>query len=362
VRVLRLWLTDFRNYTEVEVEPAPDGLTAIVGANGEGKTNLLEAVGYLATLSSFRGAPGAALVREGCDSAIVRAEVERESREVLLEAQLAVTGRDRVLVNRQPLRRTRDLLGALRVSVFSPDDLVLVKGAPSGRREFLDDTVVALHAKHDALRSDVDRILRQRGALLKQAGGRLTAEIESTLDVWDAKLATAGQALVEARQETLAVIEPEVVKAYGQLAGTGAVVSLRYLQSWAGDLLAALAASRADDLRRAATLVGPHRDDVVLAIDGLPARTHASQGEQRSLALALRLAAHRAVADLTGTPPVLLLDDVFSELDPARSEALIAHIPDGQALVSTTGLLPSAARPDRVFVVRAGTVTAQDAS
>lgn len=359
MRVLRLWLTDFRNYTEVEVEPAPEGLTAIVGANGEGKTNLLEAVGYLATLSSFRGAPGAALVREGCDSAIVRAEAERDGRTVLLEAQLAAAGRDRVLVNRQPLRRARDLLGALRVSVFSPDDLEIVKAGPAGRREFLDDAVVAMQPKHDALRNDVERILRQRAALLKQAGGRLTPDIASTLDVWDAKLATAGQALVDARQATLAVLEPEVVKAYGQLAGTGAVVSLRYLPSWTGGLLAALAASRVDDVRRAATLVGPHRDDVALAVDGLPARTHASQGEQRSLALALRLAAHRAVTDTTGTPPVLLLDDVFSELDAARCEALIAHIPDGQALVSTTGLLPSAARPARVLVVRGGMVTRQ---
>jgi DNA replication and repair protein RecF len=359
VRLHRLWLTDFRNYREAELEPASEGLTAIIGANGEGKTNLLEAIGYLATLQSFRGAPPAALVRDGCQQAVVRAEAEREGRSVLLEAQLAAAGRDRVLVNRQPLRRARDLLGALRVSVFSPDDLVFVKGGPSARRSFLDDTLVSLHAKHDALRSDVERILRQRGALLKQAGGRLTPEVEATLDVWDTKLARAGEELVEARRQTLVVLEPAVVKAYGQLAGSGASVTMHYVQSWTGNLESALAASRRDDLRRAATLVGPHRDDVALAIDGLPARTHASQGEQRSLALALRLAAHRAVAEASGTAPVLLLDDVFSELDPARSEALLAHIPEGQALVSTTGPLPPAARPDRVVVVRQGTVTAQ---
>ena len=359
MRLHRLWLTDFRNYSEVELEPAPEGLTAIIGANGEGKTNLLEAIGYLATLESFRGAPAAALVRDGCQTAVVRAEAEREGRSMLLEAQLAAAGRDRVLVNRQPLRRARDLLGALRVSVFSPDDLVFVKGGPSARRAFLDDTLVSLHPKHDALRSDVERILRQRGALLKQAGGRLTPEVEATLDVWDTKLARAGAELVEARRQTLVVLEPEVVKAYGQLAGSGAGVTMTYMASWTGDLEVALAASRRDDLRRAATLVGPHRDDVALAIDGLPTRTHASQGEQRSLALALRLAAHRAVADASGTAPVLLLDDVFSELDPARSEALLDHIPDGQALVSTTGPLPAPARPDRVVVVRAGALTVQ---
>ena len=355
----RLWLADFRNYREAELEPARDGLTAIIGANGEGKTNLLEAVGYLATLQSFRGAPPASLVREGCTQAVVRAEGERDGRAMLLEAQLAAAGRDRVLVNRQPLRRARDLLGALRVSVFSPDDLVFVKGGPSARRAFLDDTLVALHPKHEALRSDVDRILRQRGALLKQAGGRLTAEVAATLDVWDAKLAETGAALVEARRQALVILEPEVVKAYGQLAGTGAVVTLGYVPSWTGDLATALAASRHDDLRRAATLVGPHRDDLALAIDGLPARTHASQGEQRSLALALRLAAHRAVTDASGTLPVLLLDDVFSELDPARAEALLTHLPEGQALVTTTGPLPPAARPDRVVVVRQGTVSAR---
>jgi DNA replication and repair protein RecF len=358
VQLHRLWLADFRNYKEADLEPARDGLTAIVGANGEGKTNLLEAVGYLATLHSFRGAPPAALVRDGCAQAVVRAEGERDGRAMLLEAQLAAVGRDRVLVNRQPLRRARDLLGALRVSVFSPDDLVFVKGGPSARRTFLDDTLVALHPKHEALCSEVDRVLRQRGALLKQAGGRLTLEVAATLDVWDTKLARAGEALVDARRQALAILEPEVVKAYGELAGTGAVVTLGYVPSWTGDLETALGASRSDDLRRALTLIGPHRDDLALTIDGMPARTHASQGEQRSLALALRLAAHRAVTDASGTAPVLLLDDVFSELDPARCDALLTHIPAGQALVTTTGPLPPAARPDRVVVIRQGTVVA----
>ena len=159
MRVTRLWLTNFRNYETAELEPDPDGLTVIVGANGEGKTNLLEAIGYLATLSSFRGAPGEALIRQGCGSAIVRAEGERDERALLIEAELLPTGRDRVQVNRQPLKRSRDLLGALRVSVFAPDDLVLVKGGPGERRRFVDDVLVALHPKHDALQRDVDRVL-----------------------------------------------------------------------------------------------------------------------------------------------------------------------------------------------------------
>ena len=354
MRVTRLWLTNFRNYETAELAPDPEGLTVIVGSNGEGKTNLLEAIGYLATLSSFRGAPGEALIRSGCGSAVVRAEGERDERALLIEAELSATGRDRVQVNRQPLKRSRDLLGALRVSVFAPDDLVLVKGGPGERRRFVDDVLVSLHPKHDALQRDVDRVLKQRNSLLRQAGGRLTDEVESTLDVWDDKLASAGTALVEAREALVAQLEPEVGKAYDQVAHTAADVTMRYQRSWSGPLADAVAAGRTDDLRRGLSLVGPHRDEIALAIGGLPGRTHASQGEQRSLALALRLAAHRIVGEAVGAAPVLLLDDVFSELDPERSEALLTHLPPGQALLTTAGLVPESARPAKVVRVSGG--------
>ena len=357
MRVTRLWLTNFRNYEHAELEPDPDGLTVIVGSNGEGKTNLLEAIGYLATLSSFRGAPGDALIRQGCASAIVRAEGDRDERALLIEAELLPTGRDRVQVNRQSLKRSRDLLGALRVSVFAPDDLVLVKGGPGERRRFVDDVLVSLHPKHDALQRDVDRVLRQRNSLLRQAGGRLTAEVESTLDVWDAKLSSAGTALAEAREELVGQLEPEVAKAYDQVAHTAADVTMAYQRSWSGPLGEALAAGRSDDLRRGISLVGPHRDELALAIGGLPGRTHASQGEQRSLALALRLAAHRVVGEAVGASPVLLLDDVFSELDPERSDALLTHLPPGQALLTTAGVVPESARPARVVRVAGGVLT-----
>jgi DNA replication and repair protein RecF len=346
VRVTRLWLTDFRNYPAASLELAGDGLTVIMGGNGQGKSNLLEAVGWLASLSSFRGAPAEALVRRGADQAVVRAEGERDGRALLIEAEINLGGRrDRVLVNRQPLRRARDLLGALRVTVFAPDDLVLVKGGPAERRGYLDDLLVAMHPRNDALRTEVERVLRQRGALLKQAGGRLSAEIEATLDVWDTKLAASGTELVEARRALVATLEPELGKAYDQVASTAAEVAVSYQQSWTESLAAALAASRQDDVRRGVTTVGPHRDELGLSIGGLPARTHASQGEQRSLALALRLAGHALVTEATGSPPVLLLDDVFSELDPDRSEALVAHLPPGQALLTTAGPLPALARP-----------------
>jgi DNA replication and repair protein RecF len=296
------------------------------------------------------------LVRTGAERAVIRAEGEREGRSVLLEAELAPGGRNRVQVNRQPLRNGRDLLGVVRVSVFAPDDLVMVKGGPSERREYLDGTLVAIHPRNDALRGEVDRILRQRNALLKQAGGRMADDIVTTLDVWDAKLAASGAALVQARTDLLSQLAPVLGATYDQVAQRPADVTAAYQQSWTGSLEEALAAARRDDVRRGVSTVGPHRDEVALSIGGMPSRTHASQGEQRSLALALRLAAHAVVTEVTGSSPVLLLDDVFSELDPDRSGALLAHLPPGQTILTSASGLPPGATPDRVLRIAAGTV------
>ncbi|HVM03560.1 MAG TPA: DNA replication/repair protein RecF [Acidimicrobiales bacterium] len=341
----RLWLADFRNYAAADVVLAPDALSVVVGGNGQGKTNLIEAVAYLATLSSFRGAPPEALVRTGAASAVVRAEGRREGRDLLIEVEINPAGRSRTLVNHQPLRRAADLLGALRVTLFSPDDLELVKAGPSGRRRWLDDALTALHPRNAALRADAERVLRQRNALLKQCRGRLDPSAAATLDVWDAKWAAAGEALAAARAGLVGAVEIPIAKAYDQVAGAPADVGVGYERSWDGPLAAALAAARDDDVRRGLTTTGPHRDELRLTIGGVPARTHASQGEQRSLALALRLAVHAAVAEAVGEPPVLLLDDVFSELDPDRSAALVAHLPDGQALLTTAGAVPDGIRP-----------------
>jgi DNA replication and repair protein RecF len=359
VQLQRLWLTDFRSYPAAELAFAP-GLTALLGANGEGKTNVMEAVAYLATLSSFRGAPNDALVRQGCSMAVVRAEGEREGRSLLVEAEITTTGRGRVQVNKQRLSRARDLLGALRVSVFSPDDLELVKGGPAERRRYLDDTLVARLPKLDLVRSDLDRVLRQRNALLRQAGGRVTPEVDATLMVWDAKLVEAGEALADARAALVDDLAPVLAEAYDQVAGRRAHVEITYVAPWREHGLApALEAARKDELRRGISLVGPHRDELAITLDGLPSRTHASQGEQRSVALALRLAAHRVVTEATGSPPILLLDDVFSELDPDRSAALLAHLPLGQTLLSSASGLPPGAEPDMVLKVEGGTVTTE---
>ncbi len=364
MQVTRVWLADFRNYESAVLEPDPAGLTVISGPNGEGKTNLLEAVGYLATLSSFRGAPAEALVRQGRPAAFVRAATEAAGgRNVLIEAEIRPGGRDRAQLNRQPLRRARELLGVLRVTVFSPDDLVVIKGNPAERRRLLDDVLVALQPRADTLRRDLERILRQRNSLLKNASARgarspdrLDGETAFTLDVWDTKLVEVGTALAAAREDVAKRLEPHVSAAYTDIAAAAADVTLGYERSWTGDLADAVAASRSDDLRRGVTLVGPHRDDLELTLDGLPARTHASQGEQRSFALALRLAAHRLVTDEIGEPPVLLLDDVFSELDPERSAALLHSLPAGQAILTTAGRVPEGARVAKSVRVAGGEV------
>ena len=367
-----LWLTDFRSYTEAEFPPAPAGLTVVTGSNGEGKTNLVEAIAYLATLKSFRGSPGEAMVRvapagePAVQRAVVRAEGVREARSLLVEAELNLSGRDRVQVNGQPLKRSRDLLGFFQVTVFSPGDLSLVKDGPQGRRDYLDDLLVALHPRHDDTITEVERVLKQRNALLKSAGGsasaaRIPPDVEATLDVWDAKLAAAGEKLASVRASLSSALEPLAGEAYARLASGMAergrdAIRLTYQRSWSGALADALSEARRDDLRRGVTTVGPHRDELELVIGSFPARTHASQGEQRSLTLSLRVAGHHLVTDRIGSSPILLLDDVFSELDAVRSDALLACLPPGQAIVTTAGEVPPGAEVSARFRVDGGKI------
>lgn len=368
----RLWLTDFRNYETAEVTLSGDGLTAVVGDNGEGKTNLLEAIAYLATQRSFRGAPAEALVRVGARSAVVRGEGRRAARTVLVEAELHPQGPPRMQVNHQPVRRRAELSEALVATVFTPEDLALVKEGPQHRREFLDDLLVSLHPRHEVARTELDRVLRQRNALLRGAqserGHGGDPALVATLEVWDAKLAAAGQALVRAREGLTEALQPVVADAYRRLgafrrsrpafgpAGSTDPVSLHYQRSWEGDLAEALADARAVDLRRGVTTIGPQRDELVLRIEGLPARLYGSQGEQRSLALALRLAGHHVVTERLGSSPILLLDDVFSELDPDRSRALLGCLPVAQAVVSTAGALPGGMEPSATLRVEGGKI------
>lgn len=365
MRIRRLWLTDFRSYRELELE-LPPGLTVLVGDNGRGKTNLVEAVSYLSTLRSFRGAPSDALVRVGAERAVVRAEIDHDGREALVEAEVVPGGRGRVLVNRQRLARTRDLLGVVRTTVFAPDDLELVKGGPGGRRELLDDALVALRPADDLVRTEWERALRQRNALLKQVHGRLDEAAALTLDVWDDKAARAGEQLTGLRAALVDRLVPLVRGAYAELSGEDSVVTMELRSGWRAEgLAAALRRHRDDDLRRGVTTVGPHRDELHLALDDLPLRTHASQGEQRCCALALRLGVHRLLAEEFGEPPVLLLDDVLSELDPDRAAALLRSLPPGQTLLTTAVGVPAgveAALVGRVSTGEGGTTVATGSS
>ena len=365
-RVGHLWLDDFRCLQGVDLELDP-GLTVIHGANGQGKTSMLEAVAWIARAHSFRGVSDAPLVRNGCEQAIVRAEIMDDDRLQLFEAELRASGRNRVQCNKRAVTRARDLHGLLRVAVFAPDDLELVKGGPAARRVYLDELLGMLAVRYEAARTDLERVLKQRNALLR-TGVRDPSAV-ATLDVLDEQLVQAAAELVRGRLQLVDRLGPAVADAYAALAEDGRVVADAYEAEWApeplgigdaavvADLLrTAVGARRRAEIERGVTLVGPHRDDWKLTIDGLDARTQASQGEQRSLALALRLAGRGVVHELTGTPPVLLLDDVFSELDAARSSALVRNLPAGQTLLTTAGTIPSDVHPDQVLRIHAGKV------
>ncbi|MDE0607415.1 MAG: DNA replication/repair protein RecF [Acidimicrobiaceae bacterium] len=352
-----LELIDFRIYAHAAVEFDP-GLTVIVGENGQGKTSLLEAISWIAGRGSFRGVADDSLIRMGADAAIVRADLTgHDGRRQLIEVELPRVGRNRVQINRQGLRRKSDLIGSVPVTIFSPDDLELVKGGPSSRRRWLDDGVASLQPGHDALCGELDKIIKQRNALLRSSGGRLDADGAFTLDVWDAKLATTGEALRKARERLLSDLAPRLSAAYDAVAGRPAEISAAYLPSWEGELDAALEQARAVDLRRGLSTIGPHRDEITLHIGCTPARTHASQGEQRSLVLAMRLAVDALVRRQGTAEPLLLLDDVFSELDAGRAQALLEALPESQRLLTTATWVPPAATPDRVLKVTAGAVT-----
>jgi DNA replication and repair protein RecF len=358
VRVDHLSLTDFRSYPSLELALEP-GVTTFVGPNGQGKTNLVEAVGYVAALSSHRVSGDAPLVRSGAERAVIRASVVRDGRTTLVELELNPGRANRARVNRAPVPRAREVLGLLRTVLFAPEDLALVKGDPSERRRFLDDLLVARTPRLAGVRADYDRVLKQRTTLLKSAGGARGGRAPdlSTLDVWDAHLAAAGAELTCARLELVALLDPLVRNAYAAVAAGPAGTGLEYLPSVGTDpplqpdraavadrLLAAMTEHRPRELERGVCLVGPHRDDLVLRLGDGPAKGYASQGESWSFALALRLASYDLLrAD--GGEPVLVLDDVFAELDAGRRDRLGALVAGAEQVLVTAAVpqdVPSA--------------------
>ncbi|MFF5567737.1 DNA replication/repair protein RecF [Streptomyces sp. NPDC012623] len=351
MHVTHLSLADFRSYARVEV-PLDPGVTAFVGANGQGKTNLVEAVGYLATLGSHRVSSDAPLVRMGAERAVIRAAVTQGERSQLVELELNPGRANRARVNRSSQVRPRDVLGIVRTVLFAPEDLALIKGDPGERRRFLDELITARAPRMAGVRSDYDRVLRQRNTLLKSAamarrhGGR--GMDLSTLDVWDQHLARAGAELLAQRTDLIATLQPLTDKAYEQLAPGGGPVALEYRsatedlavgsrdEAYEG-LLAALAGVRKQEIERGVTLVGPHRDDLVLKLGRLPAKGYASHGESWSYALALRLASYDLLRS-EGNEPVLVLDDVFAELDARRRERLAELVVPGEQVLVTAAV------------------------
>ncbi len=379
--VSHLTLVDFRSYGSVEV-PLEPGVTAFVGRNGQGKTNLVEAVDYLSRLASHRVAGDAPLIRAGAERALVRAAVVRDGRTAVLEVEINPGRSNKARVNRSPLPRARELVGLVRTVVFSPEDLTLVKGDPSDRRRFLDDLLVLRAPRLAGVRADYDRILKQRNTLLKTAGaarrGSTSAEAAlATLTVWDEHLARTGAELLAARLDLVSALAPYVGKAYETVArgATRDDAEIVYRPSFdladardpaglAERLLAEVERRRGDELDRGVSLVGPHRDDLLLSLGHgdpearLPVKGYASHGESWSFALALRLAAYDLLrAD--GDDPILILDDVFAELDTERREQLAELVAGAEQVLVTAAVgadVPAALAGTR-YVVAGGVVT-----
>lgn len=396
--VRHLTVGDFRSYPSAEL-PLEPGVTTFVGLNGQGKTNLVEAIGYLASLSSHRVSSDAPLVRFGAGQAIIRGAVVRDSRESMVEIEINPGRANRARLNKSALTRTRDVLGQVRTVLFAPEDLALVKGDPSERRRFLDDLLVARQPRWAGARGDYDRILKQRNALLKSAapvlrgrgkqrrpveGSDTASERESalhTLEVWNTQLAQVAAPLLYARLRLLRDLSPLLGKAYDEVSAGQSDARVAYrcslreamatriaegevpeLDELHAELLEAFAEVRGQEIERGVTLVGPHRDDVVLTLGELPAKGYASHGESWSFALGLKLAAYHLLRHDLGDDPVLILDDVFAELDAGRRERLAAMVADCEQVLITAAVeadVPAGLR-GRTYAVSLGEVTARE--
>ena len=403
MHVRHLSVADFRSYPTAELALGP-GVTTLVGQNGQGKTNLVEAVGYLATLASHRVATDQPLVRFGAERAVIRGVVVRDGRESLIELELNPGRANRAQLNRSPMPRPREILGTLRTVLFAPEDLALVKGDPAGRRMFLDDLLVQRQPRWAAVRADYDKVLRQRNALLKSAAPVLRrgarrqpsrsvapgepvddarAAALSTLDVWDAQLARFGGQLLHGRLRLLQDLGPHLVQAYTAVSAGQSEAQVHYRSSLrdptatdiaAGEvpdveilekeLHATFADVRGQEVERGLTLVGPHRDDVLLSLGPLPAKGYASHGESWSFALGLKLAAYQLLRADLGEDPVLVLDDVFAELDTGRRERLAEIVEDCEQVLITAAVgadVPERLRDSGVtFMVSLGEVERVD--
>jgi DNA replication and repair protein RecF len=355
VYISDLALTDFRSYENAVLRFEP-GVNVLVGLNGQGKTNVVEAIYYLSTLASHRVSFDGALVRQGASQAVIRSKIVRGDRSVLVDIELGSGKQRKARVNRAPVSRAREILGLCRTVIFAPEDLVLVKGDPDARRRFLDDLVVQLSPRMAGLYADYDKVVRQRNALLKTAARSHVSSNESlsTLDSWDEHAAAFGSEIISARLEALHDLEPRVAAAYSHVSSAQSLAHVSYKSSideesplYGGDpsaaeikerLLDAMRALRGKELERGMSLVGPQRDDLLLRLGDLPAKGYASHGESWSLALALRLASFEILKERHDDDPILLLDDVFAELDAQRRTQLSALVAATEQVIITAAV------------------------
>ncbi|WP_394940404.1 DNA replication/repair protein RecF [Psychromicrobium sp. YIM B11713] len=395
----KLSLTDFRSYSQVDLELVP-GVTVFVGSNGLGKTNLVEALGYLGSLGSHRVSSDGPLIRFGAERAIIRGALVRGEQRLSLEVEINAGRANRARINRANPVRARDILGLCRSVLFAPEDLALVKGDPAHRRRFMDDLLQSLQPRYAGVRADYERVLKQRNALLKSArthGGfrnKPTAEFLSTIEIWDQHLAEQAAQLLFARLQLLRDIQPQLAEAYTQLTDGSKELKAGYRSSLGGyeedsetasesasaedelvqltvpelveRYLTALAAARSREMDRGLTLVGPHRDELELQLGGAPARGYASHGETWSVALALRLASYYLLRDqehgAAGADPILILDDVFAELDVSRRNKLATMVAGAEQVLVTAAVeedIPEELSGERVRVIATGVIDAQ---
>jgi DNA replication and repair protein RecF len=385
VLVTQLSLTDFRNYLQLDIDLSP-GANLFVGSNGQGKTNLVESLGYLSTLGSHRVSSDHAMIRQGQDAAIVRARLSHADREVLAEVQLNRTGANRAQINRSPIK-TRELPRFFSSVLFAPEDLALVRGEPSGRRRFMDELLVLRTPRMSGVLADYDRVLKQRNTLLKSArSSGVRGAALSTLEIWDERLVAFGSEIIDAREQLIRQLDPEVATAYRAIAGADHVAGLASALSILGSVTddsdepapieiedarestadrfrASLARLRRHELDRGLTLAGPHRDDLVLTLNAMPARGYASHGESWSFALALKLASATVLRRESSTgDPVLILDDVFAELDESRRGRLASAVADFEQVLITAAVFSDVptALAGRVVRIQAGEVVDDD--
>jgi DNA replication and repair protein RecF len=364
--VRHLSVGDFRSWASADVSFEP-GPAVLVGSNGQGKTNLVEALGYLATLGSHRVPADAPLVRQGAERAVVRAAIVSEGRELRVEIEITPGRANKARLNGTPVNRPREILGALRTVLFAPEDLAIVRGDPAERRRYLDELLVARAPRLAAVRADYDRVLKQRAALLKSAGAarRAGGADLRTLDVWDGHLAEHGSALLAARLDAVHALRPHAAAAYAQVAPTSVELRLNYASALAASLpgladepvpevrvleaalLAETARMRGAELERGVNLVGPHRDDLEISLGDLPVRGYASHGESWSAALSLRLGSYELLRSEfgLGAEPVLILDDVFAELDDDRREQLALVAAKAEQAIITAAVASDVPEP-----------------